>query len=129
MATRPQYNTLIEELEKHRGKTVYLGVKSSFFFVGPCEEPIRDLSFIDILERSYAAFMGRKIGFSQINIGLRGEARISDRRVVKVYPRDSGCGGEVVILLEGRDFGMFWTRSEYLAGRSVLQEALKSASG
>ena len=129
MANDAQHITLMDELARHKGKTVYLGVKSSFFFVGPCEEAVRDISFIDIVERSYAAFMGRKTGFVQANAAaMRGEPKIADRRVVKVYPRDSGRRGEVVILLEGRGFGMFWTRREYLAGRGVLQKALKAAS-
>lgn len=120
---------LVDELAKHRGKTVFLGVKSSFFFVGPCEEALSDLKFLDILERSYAAFMGRKIGFAQANVtGMSREPCIAERRVVSVYKRDSGRKGEVVILLEGKGFGMFWTRSEYCAGRDVLLKALDMAS-
>lgn len=128
MPNDPQHITLIEELAKHKGKTVYLGVKSSFFFVGPCEEAIRDISFLDIVERSYAAFICRKTGFAQRGPSSSDEKSVADRRVVKVYPRDSGEKGEVVILLEGRGFGMFWTRREYLAGRDVLQKAIDSAS-
>lgn len=115
----------MSELARHTGKIVFLGVKSSFFFVGPCEEALRDISFLDAMERSYAAFMGRKTGFGQK--GSSG-GRIADRKVRKVYPRDSGRPREVVILLEGGGFGMFWTRREYLAGRIVLRKAIGLAS-
>lgn len=118
---------LIDELDKHRGKTVFLGVKSSFFFIGPCDEALSEMAFIDILERSYAAYIGRQIGFAKSGLtGRHSELSIAERDVISTYDRDSGRMGEVVIILDGEEFGMFWTRNEYLVGKDVFKRALAS---
>jgi hypothetical protein len=119
--------TLAKELENHLGKTVFLGVRSSFFFVGPCEEARSDLVLIDRMERAFAAFIGRKIGFAKVDSLNMTRTPIGERPVSEVYVRESGEDGEVVIILEGREFGAFWSRQEYLKGKAAFKQALERA--
>lgn len=118
---------LSEELIKHPGDTVYLGTRTSFFFVGPSEEAIRDIVLVDRMERAYADYIGRKIGFAKIAKSDMPKECIGERNVTDVYKRDSGVEHEVVIIVEGREFGAFWTRNEYLKGRDAFRRALNRA--
>lgn len=124
---------LRDELARHMGKTVFLGARSSFFYVGPCEEAISDLFLIGLMECSYAA-IGRSTKTDSDPSKSRSKSRskfkikealVGDRRVTEVYDRDDG----VVILVEGGGFGTFWTRKEYLAGKDVFLKAIDMASG
>lgn len=115
--------SLIDELSRHKGKTVMLGVRSSFFFIGPSEEAIADIRIVGIMAHVCVAIsMNKRPSKSAI-------AKVEDigkRRVVKTYVRNPDDGGdEIVILVEGSEFGSFWSRDEYLAGRRALLSAMK----
>lgn len=124
--------TLHDELAKHIGKTVFLGARSSFFYIGPCEEAISDLFLIGLMECSYAA-IGRASKNEDGSLNNQHKPRskfkikeslVGDRRVTEVYGRGDG----VVIIVEGGGFGAFWTRNEYLAGKDVFLKAIEMAS-
>lgn len=121
--------TLHDELAKHTGKTVFLGARSSFFYIGPCEEAISDLFLIGLMECSYAA-IGRIARNSDGNAQKPRarfkikDALVGDRHVTEIYNRGDG----VVILVEGGGFGAFWTRNEYLAGKDIFLKAIDMAS-
>ena len=54
-----------------------------------------------------------------------GRCDIGKRSVVRTYERDlSGNDDGLVTLVEGKEFGAFWTRDEYLDGRKALVDAL-----
>ena len=54
---------------------------------------------------------------------------IGRRKVVKTYVRNPGYGdNEIVIIIEGRELGSFWTREEYLDGKQELLAIMNSAS-
>lgn len=121
--------TLKEELERHPGKTVFLGARSSFFFVGPSSEALMDLILIDRMERAYAEMICGRIGFAKADADSRPSSEpIENRPVAEVYVRESGEEGELVIIVEGREFGAFWTRAEYLEGRDAFRKALDRAT-
>lgn len=120
--------SLIDELAKHRGKTVYIGSRSSFFFVGPAEEALASLGFLSLmLNRIAAIATGKADSHSRrMRINLDDGDKLGKRKVLKVYDHDM-CGGETCIIIEGREFGMFWTRSEYLAQKKILVKALEDS--
>ena len=115
---------LSDELAKHKGKTVFIGVRSSFFFIGPGEEASRDLDAIGLMARCCVSLASHKdisrfIKQPHVDIGRR--------KVLRTYVRNPDDGGdEVVILVEGKEFGAFWTREEYLAGMLELSKFSKS---
>jgi len=117
---------LIDELSRHNGKTVLLGVRSSFFFIGPCEEAQRDMRLIGLMARVCVAIAAhKKLSVAVLTKLRNAPGDIGERRVVRTYVRNPDLGGdEIVILIEGKEFGSFWTRDEYLAGRQTLQDAL-----
>ena len=117
---------LIDELPKYNGKTVLLGVRSSFFFIGPCEEAQRDMRLIGLMARVCVAVAAhKKLSVAVLTKLRNAPGDIGERRVVRTYVRNPDLGGdEIVILIEGKEFGSFWTREEYLAGRQTLQDAL-----
>lgn len=117
--------SLTDELARHKGKTVLIGVRSSFFFIGPAEEALADIHLIGLLARFCVAFASRK-GVSKSALKKASQKEdIGKRKVIRTYARDLiGNSDDVVILIEGSEFGSFWTRREYLAGRKALIEAL-----
>lgn len=118
--------TLANELAKCRGRNVYIGARSSFFFIGPSEEALAELPFISAMLR-HIAIVSRRLGSSRhprIKVDEGGGRRLGDRRVLKAYEHDA-LGSGMVILIEGKEFGMFWTRDEYLSERKRLLEHLK----
>ena len=116
---------LADELARHMGKNVLIGVRSSFFFIGPAEEALADLHLAGLLARFCVALSsGKRIPKKALEKAASQE-RIGKRKVVKTYERDpASFDGEIVILVEGSEFGSFWTREEYLDGRKALIEAL-----
>lgn len=114
--------SLIEELNKEKGKTVLIGVRSSFFFIGPAEEAIEDLHLIGIMSHVCVALVSQRCMPRTMPDSVF-EEDIGRRKVVKKYNRDIS-DDEVVILIDGNEFGAFWTRDEYLSGRRALIEAL-----
>jgi hypothetical protein len=114
-------NTLVDELRKHKGKTVMLGVRSSFFFIGSSEEALEDIEAVGIMAKACVSIAANK--------GVRNVERqdIGCRNVVKTYVRNRATidsPEEVVILIEGSEFGAFWTRDEYLSGRKALEASI-----
>ena len=113
--------TLVDELRRQKGKTVMLGVRSSFFFIGPSEEALEDIDAIGIMARACVSLAANK--------SVRHVSRqdIGCRKVVKTYVRSLATldsPEEVVILIEGNEFGAFWTRDEYLSGRKALEASI-----
>ena len=113
--------TLIEELSRHKGKTVMLGVRSSFFFIGPSEEALEDIDAVGIMAKACISLAANK--------SVRHVSRqdIGRRKVVKTYVRNHATKEspeEMVILIEGDAFGAFWTRDEYLSGRKALEASI-----
>lgn len=113
--------TLVDELRRHKGKTVMLGVRSSFFFIGPSEEALEDIDAIGIMAKACVSLAANK--------SVRHVSRqdIGCRKVVKTYVRSQATldsPEEVVILIEGNEFGAFWTRDEYLSGRKALEASI-----
>ena len=114
---------LLGELVRNKGKTVFVGVRSSFFYIGPSEEAINELNLIGLMAKYGAALMSDKDVSRQIasSSGLE----IGGRKVLRTYDRGYDPNAdEVVIIVEGREFGVFWTRDEYLSGRQMLIDAL-----
>lgn len=114
---------LIDELALHSGKNVMIGAKSSFFYIGPSEEAISDISILSLLNKYCVAMYNQKrLPKSALN------ARIDDvgkREVVDSFSRISAYDGcDVAIIIAGREFGVFWTRDEYLAGKKALLDEL-----
>ena len=117
---------LKDELAKHKGKTVLVGSKSSFFYVGPCEEALSDLHSLGLMNRFCIALSAKKDISKQI---AKYDEDIGLRKVCNTYVRDSEYGAdEVVILVEGKELGAYWTREEYLIGRKALNTALELAT-
>lgn len=113
--------TLIDELRRHKGKTVMLGVRSSFFFIGPSEEALEDIEAVGIMAKACVSIAANKVvrHIERHDIGCR--------KVVKTYVRNQATldsPEEVVILIEGSEFGAFWTRDEYLSGRKALEASI-----
>lgn len=115
--------SLIEELNKQKGKTVLIGVRSSFFFIGPSEEAISDMKLIGIMAHVCVSLMSQRCIPKSMEKFI-GSEDIGNRNVIKTYERDISDEDEVVILIDGNEFGAFWTRDEYLSGRQALIEAL-----
>ena len=114
---------LVDVLAENKGKTVMIGVRSSFFFVGPSEEALLDLHAIGIMARCCVALAAGK----DKSRYLASSDDIGERRVLKTYLRSPDYCDDVVIIVSGREFGAFWTRDEYLAGRKILESAMESA--
>ena len=134
--------TLADELARQSGKTVYIGARSSFFFIGPADEAASDLLTVCAMLRRIASMRSANSSAasrppSRAPSKKRGKIcaddadRLGKRRVLSVYDHDIGSGipgnpgrsggsGGVVIIIEGREFGMFWSREEYLAERAKL---------
>lgn len=115
--------TLSKELAKYKGRNVYIGARSSFFFIGPSEEALAELPFISAMLHHIAS-VSRRMGASKrqrIKVNEEEGRRLGCRKVLKAYEHDM-CGSGVVILIEGKEFGMFWTRDEYLSERKKLLE-------
>ena len=112
--------SLISVLKESRGKTVLIGARSSFFFVGQAEEALED---IDILGRmvKICPYLAANKDISRF-IDQRDE-KICERRVVKTYCRNDR-DTDTVIVVEGKELGAFWTREEYLEGRRALMNAI-----
>ena len=116
---------LIDELAAQSGKNVLIGVRSSFFFIGPAEEAIADMHLVGLLARFCVAFASNK----RVSKNSLRKAEMSEdigkRKVLRTYVRDpAGNEDDVVIIVDGKEFGAFWTRDEYLDGRKALIEAL-----
>lgn len=114
--------TLVDELRRQKGKTVMLGVRSSFFFIGPSEEALEDIDALGMMAKACVSLAANK--------GIRRIDRhdIGCRKVVKTYVRNQATldsPEEVVILIEGSEFGAFWTRDEYLSGRKALEASIE----
>ena len=115
--------TLIEELSRHKGKTVMLGVRSSFFFIGPSEEALADIEVVGMMAKACVSLVSNK-GVKHVE-----HVDIGSRKVVKSYVRNEATldsAEEVVILVEGSEFGAFWTRDEYLAGKRMMEASIRS---
>lgn len=111
--------TLLSELAKCTGKTVCIGARSSFFFIGPAEEAIRDIGIMGAIARFSVAIMAHK------RVKLPKDLSIGDmgsRRIVRKYIRDAVNGKETVFIVEGSEMGAFWTRGEYLVGKKTLMK-------
>lgn len=111
----------MDELRRQKGKTVMLGVRSSFFFIGPSEEALVDIEAVGMMAKACVSLAANK--------GLRRVERtdIGSRKVVRTYVRSHATlesPEEVVILIEGSEFGAFWTRDEYLSGRKALEASI-----
>ena len=117
-------STLMDVLARCHGKTVLIGVRSSFFFIGPCEEAISDIDLLGIMARCCVAL----VAHNDISRFLN-PCDIGQRKVLKTYVRNPDyAADEIVIVIEGREFGSFWTREEYLSGKCAL-ESLMAADG
>lgn len=118
--------TLAKELAKYKGMNVYIGARSSFFFIGPSEEALAELPFLSAMLHHIAS-VSRRMGAAKrrrIKVNKDEGRRLGSRKVIKAYEHDM-YGGGMVILIEGKEFGMFWTREEYLAERKKLLEYAK----
>jgi hypothetical protein len=114
--------TLLEELRRQNGKTVLLGVRSSFFFIGPSEEALADIDALGMMAKACVSLAANKAvrRLERIDIG--------SRKVVRTYVRNNATlesAEEVVILIEGSEFGAFWTRDEYLSCRKALEAYIR----
>ncbi len=116
---------LRDELAVNIGKTVMLGVRSSFFFIGPAEEALRELKTAGMMVGLCVALSSHKRITRQM-IDKASADDIGSRRVVKTYARSGEDDDDVVIIIEGKEFGSFWTREEYLAARHDLASILES---
>lgn len=116
---------LVDELRKHIGKTVCIGVRSSFFFIGPADEAIKDIRLLGMMSKLCVAIASRRsIGRKALKSAVSSD--IGERIVQRVYNRNPN-NDEKVIIVEGGEFGAFWNREEYIAGRKVLVGALSAA--
>lgn len=113
--------TLREELEARKGESVLIGMRSSFFFVGPAEEALKDMKFIGVMSRVCVPLMSQ----GRVTKRSLGSEDVGARNVIKTYGRNAAGKDETVIIVEGGEFGAFWTREEYLRGKAALREALK----
>ena len=116
---------LIDELAANSGKNVMIGVRSSFFFIGPAEEAIADMHIVGLMARFCLPFYShKKVPFKVLKKASMSED-VGKRKVLRTYLRDPiGNDDDIVIIVEGNEFGAFWTRDEYLDGRKALIEAL-----
>ena len=117
--------TLKDELAKHIGETVYIGARSSFFFIGPAEEALASLAFLVLMMRRIAFLSTRKhVVNRRLKSAQEDGVKLGERKVKKVYNHDMANSG-VVVIIEGKEFGMFWTRGEYLLQKKLLIEAIE----
>ena len=116
--------TLEDELASHGSETVYLGARSSFFFIGPADEAKENLSLISTMLRRIASLSRNASRRSRRwKIYPEDGRKLGRRKVISCYKHDM-CGGGTVIIIEGKEFGMFWTRLEYLAERERLLKTI-----
>lgn len=113
-----------DELAKHIGKTVYIGARSSFFFIGPAEEALASLTFLVLMMRSIFLSTRKYVVNRRLKSAQEDGVKLGERKVKKVYNHDMADGG-VVVIIEGKEFGMFWTRDEYLVQKKLLIEAIE----
>jgi hypothetical protein len=111
-----EVTTLKEELAKHIGETVFIGARSSFFFIGYAEEALSSLPLICLMLRK------RENVARYLKCAQRDGEKLGSRKVKKVY--DHELGGGKTIIIEGKEFGMFWTRQEYLGQKKALEELI-----
>ena len=121
--------TLKEELAAHPGRTIFLGARSSFFFIGPAEEAAADLPLIGSMLRFHAALAGRKATPAKIRKLNLSEDRLKlgERRVLRMYDSYVHGDGGLVVIIEGTEFGTYWTRDEYLEAKDSFLKALDLA--
>lgn len=117
---------LRDELGRQKDRTVLLGTRSSFFFIGPASEALADLTLVGQMAKLCVTLAARRpVTAAALR---RATCDIGQRTIVRQYVRDAACDGdETVILVEGNEFGAFWTREEYLAGKQSLLAALGDA--
>lgn len=118
---------LSDELAKHIGKMVYIGARSSFFFIGPAEEALASLTFLVLMMRRIASlFLSTRkyVVNRRLKSAQEDGVKLGERKVKKVYNHDMADDG-VVVIIEGKEFGMFWTREEYLVQKKLLLEAIE----
>lgn len=114
--------SLKEELAAHSGKVVLLGARSSFFFIGPAEEAMADWHLLSQMVKLCGPLAAHKDVTGLLPVDMDD---VGERRVVKSYVRDEDyCKDQVVIIVEGRELGAFWSREEYLAGKDALLAAM-----
>ncbi len=114
---------LIDELSANKGNTVFLGVRSSFFYIGSAEEAINDIQVVGLMAKFCVPLTSGKEVSDKI--AATSGHDIAGRHVLNSYNRESPDGQrEVVIIIDGKEYGAFWTRAEYLAGRQMLIDAL-----
>ena len=114
---------LLDELALHKGKTVMIGARSSFFFIGPSEEAISDIETLGLMNKYCVTLYNHKK--LPKSAALERGSEVGNRDVRDVFAPISAPRSEsVVILVSGKEFGMFWTRDEYLSGRKALLEEL-----
>lgn len=112
--------TLKQELAKHMGKTVYIGAKSSFVFIGPAGEALSSLPLLALMMQKGS--IKHRVKTMQDD-GMK----LGNRKVKKVYDHDKD--GSKTIIIEGREFGMFWTRQECLVQKRALEDAIAPMLG
>ena len=117
---------LRDELGRQKDRTVLLGTRSSFFFIGPASEALADLTFVGQMAKLCVTLSTRRpVTAAALR---RATCDIGQRTIVRQYVRDAVCGGdETVILVSGNEFGAFWTREEYLVGKEALRAARENA--
>ena len=103
-----------------------LGTRSSFFFIGPASEALADLTLVGQMSKLCVTLAARRpVTAAALR---RATCDIGQRTIVRQYVRDAACDvDETVILVDGKEFGAFWTREEYLAGKQSLLAALGDA--
>jgi len=107
---------LIEELAKHNGENVFIGARSSFFFIGPADEAINELHVLSAMLKHITSPKAR------ISLDSGEGRKLGRRKVITTYTHEMGDG--TVILVEGKEFGAFWTRNEYLGERNKLLKSI-----
>ena len=114
---------LRDELGRQKDRTVLLGTRSSFFFIGPASEALADLTLVGQMSKLCVTLAARRpVTAAALR---RATCDIGQRTIVRQYVRDAACDvDETVILVDGKEFGAFWTREEYLAGKQSLLYAL-----
>lgn len=117
-------HTLKDKLALHKGETVYIGARSSFFFIGPAYEALEDLALISAMMKRIAS-LSRRASRRRKKLRINPEEgkKLGSRKVLNSYAHDM-CGGGEVIIVEGNEFGAFWTRREYVAERERLLKTI-----
>ena len=92
-----------------------LGTRSSFFFIGPASEAVTDIRIVSLMAKLCITIAAKRtVTPAAIK---RATCDIGRRKIIR----------ETVILVEGNEFGAFWTREEYLFGKQSLLAALGDA--